>query len=111
MNKKDMQKLLGEYCDLKLQMQAMGEAIAEMNAIIKENAKLAESIAGFVVNVTDVDSEGVSLPQLREELPEKTFAKYIKPFVRQSSYTRLTVKRTAQENLVTIVPALQRRAR
>jgi hypothetical protein len=111
MNKQEMRKILELYCDLKLQMKAMGEQIAEMNAVIKDNPKLAESIEGFVVNITEVETEGVSLPVLREELSEKVFSKHIQPLIKESSYTRLLVNRTAQENLISIVPAMTRRAR
>jgi hypothetical protein len=111
MEKNQMKRLLAEYCDLKMQMKAMGEQIAEMNAVIKDHPKLAASIEGFVVNITEVETEGVSLPVLRDELSEKVFAKHIQPLIKESSYTRLVVNRTAQENLITILPSMQRRAR
>lgn len=111
MTKQEMKRILSEYCDLKLQIKALDEQAAILNKLIKDNSELAQGVDGFRVIVSQVQSEGVSLPTLREEVPEKTFEKYIAPHVRSSSYERLVINRTATENIATVIPALQRRVR
>jgi glutamate-1-semialdehyde aminotransferase len=93
MTKETMKKKLNAYVKLAEEKLQLEKKLKKLKDDIKSDFKTAEKIDGFKVTCNSQTRESFRLSEAKEKIPEKTFEKYLSPYMSESEFDKILIKK------------------